>query len=181
MSIFTVASRYAKSLLELAQEQGNLDAVKADVEQIILVLQSNTEIQAVLKNPIISNDKKRSILLALFEGKVNPLIVSFFTILVNKGRADILIGIAREFVREYNQVKGIVNATVLSATALSEKNLSELQAKIAEQIGAEVILQNKIDTSIIGGFVLRVGDKQVDASIAGKLQKLEKYFVSQGV
>lgn len=181
MSVFTVASRYAKSLLELAQEQGNLDAVKADVEQIILVLKSNTEIQSVLKNPIISNDKKRNILLALFEGKASPLIISFFSILVNKGRADILIDIAQEFVREYNQVKGVVNATVLSAAALSEKNLNELQEKIAQEIGAQVVLKNKIDASVIGGFVLRVGDKQVDASIAGKLHKLEKYFVSQGV
>ncbi len=181
MSIFTVASRYAKSLLELAQEQGQLDAVKKDLEQIIAVLKANNEIQAVLKNPIISHDKKRSILLALFDGKANPLIISFFTILVNKGRADILIDIAQAFVREYNQVKGIVNATVLSATALSEENLNELQAKIAQEIGAQVLLSNKVDASVIGGFVLRVGDKQIDASIAGKLQKLEKYFVSQGV
>ncbi|WDF67979.1 F0F1 ATP synthase subunit delta [Sphingobacterium oryzagri] len=181
MSIFTVASRYAKSLLELAQEQGQLDAVKKDLEQIIAVLKANNEIQAVLKNPIISHDKKRSILLALFDGKANPLIISFFTILVNKGRADILIDIAQAFVREYNQVKGIVNATVLSATALSEENLNELQAKIAQEIGAQVLLNNKVDASVIGGFVLRVGDKQIDASIAGKLQKLEKYFVSQGV
>ncbi|GHE23571.1 ATP synthase F1 subunit delta [Sphingobacterium griseoflavum] len=181
MSIFTVASRYAKSLLELVQEQGDLDAVKSDVEQVIAVLKSNTEIQAVLKNPIISSDKKRSILLAIFDNKVNPLVVSFFTILVSKGRADILLDILQEFIREYNEVKGIVNATVFSAAAMSEANLGELQAKISKEVGAKVLLKNKVDSSLIGGFVLRVGDKQVDASIAGKLQKLDKYFVSQGV
>lgn len=181
MSIFTVASRYAKSLLELVQEQGNLDAVKSDVEQIIAILKSNTEVQAVLKNPIISGDKKRSILLALFENKVNPLIVSFFTILVNKGRAAILVDILKEFIREYNEVKGIVNATVVSATALSEANLKGLQEKISEEIGAQVLLKNNVDATVIGGFVLRVGDRQIDASIAGKLQKLDKYFVSRGV
>ncbi len=181
MSIFTVASRYAKSLLELVQEQGNLDAVKSDVEQIIAILKSNTEVQAVLKNPIISGDKKRSILLALFENKVNPLIISFFSILVNKGRAAILVDILKEFIREYNEVKGIVNATVVSATALSEANLKGLQEKISEEIGAQVLLKNNVDATVIGGFVLRVGDRQIDASIAGKLQKLDKYFVSRGV
>jgi len=181
MSIFTVASRYAKSLLELVQEQGNLDSVKADVEQIIALLKSNTEVQAVLKNPIISGDKKRGILLALFENKVSPLIVSFFTILVNKGRGEILVDILQEFIREYNVVKGIVNATVVSASALSQENLKNLEAKISSEIGAQVLLKNKVDASVIGGFVLRVGDKQIDASIAGKLQKLDKYFVSQGV
>ncbi|KGE15400.1 F0F1 ATP synthase subunit delta [Sphingobacterium deserti] len=181
MSIFTVASRYAKSLLELAQEQGNLDAVKADIDQIVVVLKSNTEIQTVLKNPIISADKKRSILQALFNGKVNPLIVSFFNILVSKGRGDILVDIAQEFIREYNQLKGIVNATVISATKLSEKNLNDLQAKISQEINAQVLLKNKVDASVIGGFKLLVGDRQIDATIAGKLNKLEKYFVSQGV
>jgi F-type H+-transporting ATPase subunit delta len=181
MSIFTVASRYAKSLLELAQEQGNLDAVKADIDQIVVVLKSNTEIQTVLKNPIISADKKRSILQALFDGKVNPLIVSFFNVLVSKGRGDILVDIAQEFIREYNQLKGIVNATVISATKLSEKNLNDLQAKISQEINAQVLLKNKVDASVIGGFKLLVGDRQIDATIAGKLNKLEKYFVSQGV
>ena len=181
MSIFTVASRYAKSLLELAQEQGNLDAVKTDIEQIVVVLKSHTEIQAVLKNPIISAEKKRSILQALFDGKVNPLIVSFFNVLVSKGRGDILVDIAQEFVREYNQLKGIVNATVISATNLSEKNLNDLQAKVSHEINAQVLLKNKVDSAVIGGFKLLIGDRQIDATIAGKLNKLEKYFVSQGV
>ena len=181
MSIFTVASRYAKSLLELVQEQGNLDSVKTDVEQVLATLKSNTQVQAVLRNPIISGDKKRGILLALFDNKVNPLIVSFFTILVNKGRAAILVDILQEFIREYNVVRGIVNATVVSASALSQENLKNLEAKISSEIGAQVLLKNKVDASVIGGFVLRVGDKQIDASIAGKLQKLDKYFVSQGV
>ncbi|MFD1768385.1 F0F1 ATP synthase subunit delta [Sphingobacterium suaedae] len=181
MSIFTVASRYAKSLLELAREQGNVDVVKTDIDQLIAVLKSNSDLLRVLKNPIISVDKKQNILTSLFEGKINPLILSFFGILVRKGRANILLEIAQEFVREYNEVKGIVKASVVSATALSEQNLQALASKIAQEINAQVVLTNTVDTSLIGGFVVRVGDRQIDASIAGKLNKLEKYFVSQAV
>lgn len=181
MSIFTVASRYAKSLLDLAQEQGQLDAVKGDVESVISVLTSNSELLAVLKNPIIKGDKKRSILGSIFEGKISPVIVSFFYILVNKGRASILLDVAQEFVREYNEAKGIVNASVTSATALSEANLAELQKTIEEEVKAQVILKNKVDASLIGGFLVRVGDRQMDASIAGKLNKLEKHFAGRGV
>ncbi|MBD1423569.1 F0F1 ATP synthase subunit delta [Sphingobacterium chuzhouense] len=181
MSIFTVASRYAKSLLDLAQEQGQLDAVKKDMESVVSVLKSNSELLAILKNPIISGDKKRNILAAIFEGKISPTIVSFFYILVNKGRAAILLDIAQEFVREYNEAKGIVKASVTSATALSEANLAELQQIITGEIKAEVILKNIVDPSLIGGFVVRVGDRQIDASIAGKLNKLEKHFAAQGV
>ncbi|MBD1434068.1 F0F1 ATP synthase subunit delta [Sphingobacterium sp. DN00404] len=181
MSIFTVASRYAKSLLDLAEEQGQLDAVKGDIDGVVSVLKSNTELLAILKNPIISGDKKRHILAAIFEGNINPIILSFFYILVNKGRAAILLDIAQEFVREYNEAKGIVKASVTSATALSEANLADLQKIITEEIKAEVILKNNIDPSLIGGFVVRVGDRQIDASIAGKLNKLEKHFAAQGV
>jgi len=181
MSIFTVASRYAKSLLDLAQEQGQLDAVKVDIEGVISVLRSNSELLAILKNPIIKGDKKRNILAAIFEKNINPIILSFFSILVNKGRAAILLDIAQEFVREYNEAKGIVNASVTSATALSEVNLAELQKIIADEIKAEVILNNIVDPSLIGGFVVRVSDRQIDASIAGKLNKLEKHFAAQGI
>ena len=181
MSIFTVASRYAKSLLDLAQEQGQLDTVKGDIDGVISVLKSNHELLAVLKNPIISGDKKRQILASLFEGKISPVILSFFYILVNKGRADILLEIAQEFVREYNEVKGVVNASVTSAAALSAANLAELQKTIAAEVKAEITLKNIVDPTLIGGFVVRVGDRQIDASIAGKLNKLEKHFAAQGV
>lgn len=176
MSVFTVASRYAKSLIDLSKEQGKLDLVKGDMEQLIGVLKQNPELMAVLRNPIMKTDKKKSILKALFQDKIEPTILSFFNILINKGRGGILYDIALEFVREYNEVKGIVNATVVSAAKLSEENFNQLKAQIAQQINAEVILTNTVDPSLIGGFVVKVGDRQVDASIAGKLNKLEKHF-----
>ncbi|SEL59575.1 ATP synthase F1 subunit delta [Parapedobacter koreensis] len=181
MSEFKVASRYAKSLIDLAQEQGNLETVKRDMEQFVAVLRTNKELQAVLKNPIMKQDKKSNILDALFGDKIHPSITAFFHIMVRKGRAGILYATAQEFIREYNEVKGIVHATVTSATALSTKNLDTLQKVIASEINAEVILQNNVDPSLIGGFVVKVGDRQIDASIAGKLKKLERHFDAQVV
>ena len=181
MSIFTVASRYAKSLLDLAQEQGQLDAVKVDIEGVISALKSNDELLAVLKNPIIKGDKKRNILAAIFEKNINPIILSFFYILVNKGRSAIILDIAQEFVREYNEAKGIVKASVTSAAELSATNIAALKQIITDEINAEVVLHNIVDPALIGGFVVRVGDRQIDASIAGKLNKLEKHFAAQGV
>jgi len=176
MSEFKVASRYAKSLIDLAQEQGNLEAVKNDMEQFVSVLYANKELQAVLKNPIMKQDKKRNILDALFDKRIHPSIIAFFHIMVRKGRAGILYATAREFIREYNEVKSIVHATVVSATTLSTKNLDALRKVIAGEINAEVVLQNRVDPSLIGGFVVNVGDKQIDASISGKLNKLRRHF-----
>ncbi|MGK6349781.1 ATP synthase F1 subunit delta [Parapedobacter sp. DT-150] len=181
MSEFKVASRYAKSLIDLAQEQGTLETVRQDMEQFVAVLHASTELQAVLRNPIMKQDKKSAILDALFEQKIHPSITAFFHIMVRKGRAGILYATAQEFIREYNEVKGIVHATVVSAIALSAANLASLKQVIASEINADVILQNKVDASLIGGLVVKVGDKQVDASIAGKLKKLERHFDAQVV
>lgn len=181
MSVFKVASRYAKSLIDLAQEQGSLEVIKVDMEQIVALIKSSSELQAVLGNPIIKTDKKNSILEALFKDKVRPEILGFFNIMVRKGRSELVYATAQEFIREYNEVKGIVKAEVTSATALSEANLQSLKAKIAQEINAEVILTNKVDETLIGGFVVKVGDRQLDVSIAGKLNKLERHFSSQGI
>ena len=181
MSEFKVASRYAKSLIDLAQEKGNLESVKQDMEQFVAVLSANKELQAVLKNPIMKQDKKVNILDALFEKKIDPAITAFFHIMIRKGRASILYATAREFIREYDEVKGIAHATVVSAKTLSAQNLDTLRKVIASEIGAEVILKNETDPALIGGFVVKVGDRQVDASIAGKLRKLERHFGSQVV
>ncbi|WP_257669551.1 ATP synthase F1 subunit delta [Parapedobacter tibetensis] len=181
MSEFKVASRYAKSLIDLAQEQGSLETVKGDMAQFIAVLRASKELQAVLKNPIIKQDKKSKILDALFEAKIHPSITAFFHIMVRKGRAGILYATAQEFIREYNEVKGIVKATVASAVAFSPEHLDILEKIIASEINAKIILKNKVDATLIGGFIITVGDKQIDASIAGKLHKLERHFKSQVV
>jgi len=97
MSVFKVASRYAKSLIDFAQEQGNLEAIHADMEQVVATFQASTELQAVLQNPIIADAKKRSILNALFNGKVHETILGFFTIMINKGRGNVVVATAKEF------------------------------------------------------------------------------------
>lgn len=181
MSIFKVASRYAKSLIDLAMENGNLDEVKADMEGVISVLKTSSELQAVLRNPIIKSDRKQGILSSLFDGKIRTEILDFFNIMVRKGRASLIFPTAEEFVREYNVVKGIVDAEVTSASPLSEDHKNELNRLIAEQIGATVLLSNKVDEDLIGGFIVKVGDRQVDASVLGRLRKLERYFQVQGV
>lgn len=176
MSEFKVASRYAKSLIDLSIEQGNLEAVKEDMDHFIGVLRANKELQAVLKNPIMKQDHKKNILNALFSDKIHPSISSFFNIMVRKGRGGILYGTAQEFVREYNEYKGIIKATVTSAAPLSDKNFEALREVIAKEVKAEVVLKNEVDADLIGGFVVKVGDQQIDASIAGRLRKLEKHF-----
>jgi len=178
MSELTVASRYAKSLIDLAQEQNNLEAINNDMNFFLHTLKANPQLKAVLGNPIISQSKKIQILADIFSGKVDKLSISFFNIMVNKGRGEVLYATAQEFNNQYNIIKHITKATVVSATALSEANKSKLLDEVKAAVGGEVILDAKTDPSLIGGFVLTVGDRQVDTTIANSLKKLKKDFAA---
>jgi F-type H+-transporting ATPase subunit delta len=179
MSEIQVASRYAKSLIDLANEQNSLEVLRNDIELFIQVCKENTELQAVLRNPIISPDKKISILNNVFAGKVTPLLIAFFKIVVNKGRAEVLYPTAKEFLNVYNVQKGIIKATVISAAPLSEENKKQIEQVVKEATKGEVILESKVNPDLIAGFVLTVGDKQFDASISNSLQKLKKEFAQK--
>lgn len=176
MSEIQVASRYAKSLIDLAQEQNVLESVKSDIELFIETCRANPTLKAVLKNPIISPGKKVNILEAIFADSLNTVIISFFKIVVTKGRSVLLYAIAKEFINEYNTLKNIVTATVTSAVSLSDDNKQKIQTIVSELTKGPIVLVEKNDPKLIGGFVLKVGDKQVDTSILNQLQKLKKEF-----
>ena len=176
MSEITVAIRYAKSLIDLAVENNSLEEVNKDMEFFLRTLKANPQLVAVLANPIIYHDKKVKILDSLFGGKVNNITISFFNIMINKGRAEILLAAAHEVINQYDVIKNIVCATVVSATPLSEENKKTIIADIENTTKGTVKLTVKVDPSLIGGFIITVGDKQIDTSIAGSLAKLKKDF-----
>jgi F-type H+-transporting ATPase subunit delta len=176
MSELTVASRYAKSIIDLAQEQNALEAVNNDVVFFLKTLKANSQLVAVLSNPIISHQKKQGILTSLFGDKMNKFTIEFFKLMINKGRGEVLYTTAREFVNQYDVLKHITQASVVSATPLSDENKAKILAEVKATVGGEVTLEAKVDESLIGGFVLTVGDRQIDTSIASNLRKLKKNF-----
>jgi F-type H+-transporting ATPase subunit delta len=180
MSELTVASRYAKSLIDLSEEQHSLEAINGDMVFFLQTLKANPQLKAVLSNPIISHSKKLAVLTDVFASRVNALSIAFFKIMISKGRGQVIYTTAQEFINLYNTKKHITKATVTSATPLSEANKAKLLADVKAAIGGEIILDTKTDASLIGGFVLTVGDKQIDTSIASNLKKLKKDF-AQGI
>ncbi|WP_214071403.1 ATP synthase F1 subunit delta [Mucilaginibacter sp. dw_454] len=180
MSELTVAARYAKAIIDLSQEQNALEAVNNDMAFFLRTLKANSQLAAVLSNPIISHQKKLAVLTALFADKMSKVTLEFFKLMINKGRGEVLYTTAHEFVNQYDVIKHITQATVVSATLLSDANKAALLAEVKAAVGGEVTLDAKVDESLIGGFVLTVGDRQVDTSIASNLKKLKKNF-AQGI
>ncbi|WP_345948557.1 ATP synthase F1 subunit delta [Mucilaginibacter sp. PAMB04274] len=179
MSEITVAYRYAKSLIDLAEERNALEAIKDDMAFFVQTVKANSQLQAVLRNPIVSHDKKTKILQAIFTGKVNPNTDAFFKIMVDKSRGEILYPTAQEFLNQYNLKKEVVKATVVSAAPLSEANKQQIISEVKSLGGKEVQLLAKVDASLIGGFILTVGDRQIDTSVSTSLQKMRKEFAQK--
>jgi len=176
MSDIRVAARYAKSLIDLAQEKGVLEEVHADMQLFSKTVRDNRDFKLFLTNPIIKHDKKLVILQRVFQNKVQPLTQTFFSIVTQKHREAILDSVATEFIRQYNVIKGIEIASITTAVPLSPELRAQVNQKIASLTGKTVQLIEKVDQNMIGGFILRVGDKQVDDTIRTDLRHLKQKF-----
>jgi F-type H+-transporting ATPase subunit delta len=168
-----VAARYAKSLLDLGKEMGTLSAVKEDMDLLSKTMAESRELRLLLRNPIVKHDKKLAILKAIFGGKVSDMTLRFFTILTEKNRESAIEGIGPEFLAQYNAMQGIQSAEVTSATPLTAVARLEIRKLVTAQTGlTDVQLTEKVDPELIGGFVLRVGDKQIDDSVRTSLRRM---------
>lgn len=177
MAASRAASRYVKSLLGLAVEKNALEEVHRDMIEFSKICEENRAFTLMLRNPIIKHDKKRDILEKIFKGKVNALTMAILTIITQKNREPLLPEIAKEFHLAYNEYKGIGQASVITALPLDGAMRAEFE-KIARGLSEHknVELKESVDPDMIGGFVLNVGDRQVDASLKNKLKALRVKF-----
>lgn len=172
-----LASRYAKSLLGLAVEKGQLEQVNNDMLYLQQVNNSSKDFINLLRSPVISADKKQSIIDAVTQGKIGELTAAFTRLLVNKGREGELPEIITAFIKQYKDEKGIYTVKLTTATQVSD----EVKNRIVEQVKntsdmKNIELETVVDPNIIGGFVLQAGDKLVDASIAYDLKEISRQF-----
>ena len=176
-----VATRYAKSLLDLAVEKSQLEAVYADMLQVKSVCDSSKEFVSFLNSPIINADKKIATLKAVFEGKLNTITSGFLTIVSSKRRESVIPAMATSFIEQYRSHKNILTAVVTSANGLDAATKQKALDLVKSQLSGEVELVEKVDSNIIGGFILKIGDKQIDKSVARQLSNLKKELTNKAL
>jgi F-type H+-transporting ATPase subunit delta len=176
-----VASRYAKALLQLAVERNVLERVHTDLLGVDRVCAANKSLVATLKNPVIQHDKKLMILKAILRHNVHSLTLDFLAMITQKYRAPLLPAIIRAFLTQYNQHQGIQIAQVITTFPLTSQLTLQLQ-EIARKISPcrHVILDQHIDSTLIGGYVLQIEDKRFDQSLRKNLLTLQKNCVTEG-
>ena len=174
-----VASRYAKSLIDLSVEHKQLDETRNDMKLVKQVCDENHDFVVLLNSPIVKTDKKLEILSAVFNGKISKLSLSFLNLLSKKRRESYIPEIATAYDEQFKKNKNITTAVITTATGLDAKLKSRVLEIVKQSAGAgEVELVEKVDADILGGFVLSISDKQLDQSVKRKLNDLRKNLLS---
>lgn len=169
------ALRYAKAVLELANEKNVAQEVHDDFVLIEETYNASRDLRVILNSPVVNNTIKRGTLTEVFT-KVNPLTTEVFKVLLKNNRIDLLALIAIKYKQLFNAMNNEQVAKVTTAFPLTPALEAKIQAKVKELTGNEAKIENLIDDSIIGGFILRVGDLQYNASIAAQLNGLKREF-----
>jgi F-type H+-transporting ATPase subunit delta len=170
------AIRYAKAILQKANENNTEAVVFGDMQSVYKTIEGSRELQTVLQSPVIKANDKKEALLKIFSGQ-SETTHALIKILTDNKRTSLLGKVAKSYVDLYNNEQGVKVATVTTAVPLSSELEEKVMAKVKQLTGSEkVTLTNEIDPAIIGGFILRVGDIQYNASIANQFGNLKREF-----
>ena len=169
------AIRYAKAILDVANSKNAAQEVNNDMISIASTINSNDELNSFIQNPTISVEIKEKALLEVFAA-VNPVTKSLFHLLFVNKRFEILQPIASNYKQLYDEMNGVQVAKVTTAIPMDASLEAKIMEKIATFSNKKITIENTVDPSIIGGFILRIGDQQYNASVANKLQELKREF-----
>ncbi len=171
-----IAQVYARSLFQVAQEQGKLDVVREELGQVSETLESNHDMRLFFFSPYFSTEEKREGLRSTIEG-ADPVTMNLLDVLVENHRLPVVPRIRREYERLWRDANDLLPVTVTSAVELDDAVDARIGEEIGRQTGRKVELTRTVDPSIVGGFIVRVGNSILDSSIKNRLENLRKQIV----
>jgi F-type H+-transporting ATPase subunit delta len=178
MSVTRVAHRYAQALLDLSTEKNVVEKVNADMLQLSSVCKDSQDFVNLLSSPIVDSNKKSEIFKAIFDSKMEKMSMEFMELILKNSRENIIPEIAKGFVSLYKKKNNILDVTVISATKLDIATKDQIITKIKASFDGTIEMIEKVDPELIGGFIVRIDDKQIDASIASQLSNLKNILLN---
>jgi F-type H+-transporting ATPase subunit delta len=177
MSNSTVAKRYALALFQISKENNLLDQMEEELRVVKQVITGSTDLTAVLKSPKVSIEQKKQLIKGSFS-TIHPFVLNTLMILIDRHREDQIAEVADHFVALANEVRGIAEAKVYSVRPLTDSEKEALSASFAAKVGKKSLrIENIVDTDLLGGLKLRIGNRIYDGSLRGKLDRLERNLI----
>ena len=170
-----VAKRYAQGLLDFTQESGNTESVFGEMRDVVKIMSESKELVQFLNTPFIDARKKDAVALEIFKD-FSPVSKNIIRLVIKQGREAQLKNIAQEFINKVEDIEGTQRISLVTATKLSEQNIQKIIADSNMVNVSNYDLETIIKPEILGGYILRVGDQQIDASIKTKLNNIKKEF-----
>lgn len=171
--IDVIANRYAEALFQLSEEENITKEIYNELHNVVDIVKSNKDLDNVLKSPLVAKSEKVQLIETLFNNKINNNLKNFLKILVEKGRINSLKSIELTYKGLLNDKYNILEGTVISAIALTDKKVKELEEKLSKKYNKNVTLENEVDTSILGGVLVRLGNTQIDGSVKTRLDNIK--------
>lgn len=168
-----VARVYARSLLVLAEEDGISDEVRAELAGLAAEVATHPEISSFLASPLVGEARRAEAVEAMFRGRLSDLLVDTLQVMNAKGRLALLRALALAFEEELDRLRGRVDVVVTTAVPLSDELRERVRSVAAERSGKQPRLVESVDPEILGGMVLRIGDRKLDASVASELRRMD--------
>ncbi len=174
MNQSAIKVRYAKAFFSLAKEKNLLDTLKKDIELISKVCKQSTDFVLLLESPIVKTSKKTTLITSIFSEKIDKLTLKFLQLITKNKREIFIPSICQYFLELTREDQNIKSALLTTATKLDGAALKKIESILTEQLHAKIEFSNDVNPDIIGGMVIRIEDRQYDASVATQLKKIKQ-------
>ena len=168
-----IANRYAEALFQLSEDENITKEIYNELHDVVETVKNNKDLDNVLRSPLVAKIEKVKLIESLFNNKINNNLKNFLKILVEKGRISSLKSIELTFKQLLNDKNNIIEGTVISAIPLTDEKVKELEEKLSKKYNKNVTLENKVDQSILGGVLVRLGNTQIDGSVKTRLDNIK--------
>jgi F-type H+-transporting ATPase subunit delta len=178
MLISTIARRYAEALYEAAKDVGLTKEIGDQLEQLLRVPKTDRELDLAFRSPALTAHRRRQLLEECFQGELHPFVLNLCQLLWTKGRENSLPSVVTAYRQQLRRDAGLLTAEVISAANLTEEQLAPLRQALEKRFGQPVVIEMKVDRSLLGGVRVRVGNTVLDGSVRGHLQAMRERMLS---
>ena len=169
-----VANRYAEALFQVGEEENSTTKLYEELKGLVDILKSNKDFYNVLRSPLVPKAEKKELVEKIFNGRIDNRLKNFLKILIDKDKIEAIEAIEESYKERLNEKNNVLEGTVISAISMGEKEIKELEAKLSSKYNKNVTLENKVDESILGGVLVRLGNEEIDGTVKTRLSKMRE-------